>query len=316
MNRRSLLKSASLLPLATAPRLIESVGQRKRSLRFAYLGDTHILPETKPMDGVAACLRHIQNQPDKPTFVLHGGDVIMDALVLDKMAVRKQFDAWNTVAKAENSLPIRYAIGNHDIWGYDAASADGAWGKAWIQDELSMPGRYYSFDWPASGGKKWHFVVLDTVQPKANGTWYETRVDAEQLAWLENDLAKTVSADRSADTPVLILSHVPILTATVFDFAQPVAAIDGKQTMIGGLTVSNAPELVALFANYPNVKTCLSGHTHLLDEVVYNNVRYYCNGAVSGNWWKSEMHRQTHAGYALFDLYDDGTIDRTYVAYS
>lgn len=311
MNRRTLLKSASLLPLATVPSFAAPAAGRTRSLRFAYLGDTHILPETKQQKGVAACFQHIQNQADKPAFLLHGGDVIMDALVLDKAAVRKQFDAWNTVVKAENALPIRYAIGNHDIWGYDAAKADGAYGKAWVQDELKLPGRYYSFDWPASGQKNWHFVVLDSVQPKANGTWYDTNVDAEQLAWLEADLAKT-----PATTPVLILSHVPILTATVFDFAQPVAAIDGKQTMIGGLAVSNAPDLVALFVKYPNVKACLSGHTHLLDEVIYNGVTYFCNGAVSGNWWKSEMHRQTHSGYALFDLYDDGTVARTYLPYS
>jgi Icc protein len=306
MNRRTLLKSASLLPLAAAPDLTTATtGVRKRSVRFAYLGDTHILPETKQMDGVAACLQHIQKQTDKPAFVLHGGDVIMDALVLDKAAVRKQWDAWKRVVKAENSLPIRYAIGNHDIWGFDAAKADGAYGKGWIQDELHLPNRYYSFD-----EQGWHFVVLDSVQPKANGAWYATNVDTEQLAWLEADLRKTPNT-----TPVLVMSHVPILTATVFDFAQPVPAIDGKQTMVDGLAVSNAPDLVALFVKFPNVKACLSGHTHLLDQVVYNDVAYFCNGAVSGNWWKSEMHRQTHAGYALFDLYDDGTIERTYLSY-
>jgi hypothetical protein len=55
---------------------------------------------------------------------------------------------------------------------------------------------------------------------------------------------------------------------------------------------------------------------HLLDRVEYNGVTYLCNGAVSGNWWKTEMHEQTKAGYALFDLYDDGTVERTYLQYS
>ena len=308
MNRRTLLKTAGLLPLITAPGLIAAPTSplRKRSVRFAYLGDTHILAETKQMDGVAACLRHLQKQTDKPAFMLHGGDVIMDALVLDKAAVRKQWDAWNRVVKAECSLPVSYAIGNHDIWGVDTAKADGAWGKAWVQDELKLKNRYYSFD---TNG--WHFVVLDSVQPKPTGAWYATNVDADQLAWLKTDLANT-----PATTPVLVLSHVPILTATVFDFAQPVPTTDGKQTMIDGLAVSNAPELVALFVQHPNVKACLSGHTHLLDQVVYNNVSYFCNGAVSGNWWKSELHRQTKAGYALFDLYDDGSVERTYLTYN
>ncbi len=305
MNRRQLLKTASLLPLAAAtPDFIKPTA-RKRALRFAYIGDTHILPEAKQIDGITRCLRNIQNQSDKPTFVLHGGDVIMDALLPDKATVRGQWDAWNRVVKTECSLPIQYAIGNHDIWGPDAAKADGAWGKAWIQDELKMPGRYYSFD-----RNGWHFVVLDSVQAKPNGTWYTTTVDADQLAWLKTDLQKT-----PATTPVLVLSHVPILTATIFDFAQPIPGVDGRMSVIDGLVVANAPDLVQVFVEHPNVKACLSGHTHLLDQVIYNKVSYFCNGAVSGNWWKSDTHRSTKAGYALFDLYDDGSAERMFVNY-
>jgi 3',5'-cyclic-AMP phosphodiesterase len=306
MNRRQLLKTASLLPLAAATPDFTKPASRKRGLRFAYMGDTHILPETKQLNGVTNAFRQIQNQRDKAAFVLHGGDVIMDALLPDKATVRGQFDAWNRVVKAECSLPLRYAIGNHDIWGPDAAKADGAWGKAWIQDELKMPGRYYSFE---QGG--WHFVILDSVQAKPTGAWYTTRVDAEQMAWLKADLEKT-----PATTPVLVLSHVPILTATVFDFAQPIAGVDGRLAVIDGLIVGNAPDLVALFAEHPNVKACLSGHTHLLDQVTYNGVTYFCNGAVSGSWWKSDTHRQTKAGFAMFDLYDDGSIERQYIPYS
>jgi hypothetical protein len=62
------------------------------------------------------------------------------------------------------------------------------------------------------------------------------------------------------------------------------------------------------------VKLAISGHIHLLDEVVYNDVTYYCNGAVSGNWWKGDYH-QTPAGYAVINLYEDGTFNREYIAY-
>lgn len=306
MNRRQLLKTASLLPLAAAAPESFAPAKKKRSVRFAYMGDTHILPETKQQNAIANAFRQVQNQADKPQFVLHGGDVIMDALLPDKATVRNQFDAWNRVVKAECSLPVQYAIGNHDIWGPDAAKADGAWGKAWIIDELKLPGRYYSFD-----KNGWHFIVLDSVQAKPNGSWYTTRIDDEQLAWLKADLTKT-----PATTPTLILSHVPILTATVFDFAQPVPGVDGRMSVIDGLIVANALDLTTLFSAHPNVKACLSGHTHLLDQVVYNNVSYFCNGAVSGNWWKTDTHRQTKAGFALFDLYDDGTVERQYMPYS
>ncbi|MEX2092204.1 MAG: hypothetical protein WD971_05980, partial [Pirellulales bacterium] len=69
-----------------------------------------------------------------------------------------------------------------------------------------------------------------------------------------------------------------------------------------------------LFAKHPNVKLCISGHLHLLDRVDYNGVTYLCNGAVSGNWWGGR-HKDCDEGYAVVDLYDDGTFEHEYVKY-
>ncbi|WP_338868376.1 metallophosphoesterase [Spirosoma sp. SC4-14] len=305
MNRRSLLKSASLLPLLPtaldAPKPVSAA--RNRSIRFAYLGDTHILPEATPMNGVAKCFQHVQNQSDKPAFVLHGGDVIMDALKEDRAAVQKQWDAWHSVVKANNSLPIEYCIGNHDIWGYEQAKSDPMYGKKWAVDLMKIGERYRSFD-----RNGWHFIILDSVQLQPEGKWYTGFIDPEQLEWLKADLAKTGSK-----TPVLVLSHIPIFSPTAFFSENNVK--NGNWTISGGLVLSNTPELLKLFYQYPNVKAALSGHMHLLDRVDYNGVTYLCNGAVSGNWWKSDIYQQTKAGYALFDLYDDGSVERTYVSY-
>lgn len=304
MNRRELIKTASLLPLAAAPASLATAA-RKRAVRFAYIGDTHILPQPQQMDGVTKVFRHLQNQADKPAFILHGGDVIMDALVLGKDEVQKQWSAWQQVAKAECSLPIDYCIGNHDIWGLAAAKGDAHYGKAWAMEQFGMANRYRSFD-----RNGWHFVILDSVQTKPDGSWYTALMDPEQLDWFKADLQKT-----DPKTPVLLLSHVPILTVTGLTFTEPVASYPNVQ-IVGGLLHADSGSLVELIYQFPNVKAALSGHTHLLDDVTYNNVTYFCNGAVSGNWWKSAMHRQTKAGYALFDLYDDGTIERTYVPYA
>lgn len=305
MNRRTLLKSATLLPLASATEgLITSAPTaRKRSVRFAYLGDTHITPDSKPMEAVAKCFQHAQNHADKPAFILHGGDVIMDALAKDRADVQKQWDAWNTVVKANNSLPIEYCIGNHDIWGVDAAKSEPLYGKNWAIDQMKISGRYRSFD-----RNGWHFIILDSVQPKPDGKWYTGHIDTEQLEWLKQDLAKT-----GTKTPILILSHIPIFSPTGFFSESNVK--DGSWTIPAALVLSNTPELLKLFYEYPNIKTALSGHMHLLDRVDYNGVTYLCNGAVSGNWWKNEVYQQTKAGYALIDLYDDGTIERTYLQY-
>ncbi|UFH54666.1 metallophosphoesterase [Spirosoma sp. KNUC1025] len=306
MNRRTILKSAALLPFVSAPEQLSPPASlvRKRSVRFAYIGDTHILPETKPMEGVAKCFHHAQSHADKPAFILHGGDVIMDALAKDRADVQKQWDAWHTVMKAENSLPVEYCIGNHDVWGFDGAKTDPQYGKKWAVDLMKISGRYRSFD-----RNGWHFIILDSVQPKPDGKWYTGHIDPEQLDWLKQDLAKT-----GTKTPVLILSHIPIFSPTGFFSEQNVK--DGNWSIPGALVLSNTPELLKLFYQYPNVKAALSGHMHLLDRVDYNGVTYLCNGAVSGNWWRSDTYQQTKAGYALIDLYDDGTLERTYLQYT
>ena len=301
MNRRTLLKSASLLPFAAVPEVASAPA--KRSVRFAYIGDTHITPDMKPMDAIAKCFHHAQNQADKPAFVLHGGDVIMDALAQDRDKVQKQWDAWQTVIKANNSLPIEYCIGNHDIWGFEKAKSDPAYGKKWAIDQMKISGRYRSFD-----KNGWHFIVLDSVQPKPDGNWYTGYIDPEQMDWLKADLAKT-----NTKTPVLILSHIPIFSPTAFFSDTNVK--EGNWTIPTGILLADTPELLKLFYQYPNIKAALSGHMHLLDRVDYNGVTYLCNGAVSGNWWTSDTYQQTKAGYALFDLYDDGRVERTYLSY-
>lgn len=306
MNRRSLLKSATLLPFVpeSTPTLTTAPLARKRSVRFAYLGDTHITPEAKPMESVAQCFQHAQSHKDKPAFILHGGDVIMDALAKDRADVQKQWDAWHTVVKANNSLPIEYCIGNHDVWGFEEAKNDPLYGKKWAVDFMKINNRYRSFD-----RNGWHFIILDSVQPKPDGKWYTGHIDAEQMEWLKQDLAKT-----GTKTPILVLSHIPIFSPTGFFSEKNVK--DDNWTIPAALVLSNTPELLTLFYQYPNIKTALSGHMHLLDRVDYNGVTYLCNGAVCGNWWKSDTYQQTKAGYALIDLYDDGTIERTYLHYA
>ena len=90
---------------------------------------------------------------------------------------------------------------------------------------------------------------------------------------------------------------------------------EGNWQIPGSWNHTDAVDLIELFYQHPNVKAALSGHMHLLDRVDYNGVAYLCNGAVSGNWWNSDTYHQTKAGYALVDLYDDGTVERTYLPY-
>ena len=72
--------------------------------------------------------------------------------------------------------------------------------------------------------------------------------------------------------------------------------------------------LKKLFMGYPNIKVCLSGHIHLQDELDYLAIKYYCNGAVCGNWWKGSFQEFAPA-YVVIELYDDGRSVRTMMNY-
>lgn len=310
LHRRDLLAAAGAAGLASLlPGLAPSApaGERKRSLRLAHLTDVHVEPERSAPEGMAACLHHVQEQSDRPELILFGGDCVMDAFAEDRARTRLQWDLWHKVCQDECSLDQRGCIGNHDIWGWDK-SASGAtgnepdYGKKWAVEALRLPERYYSFD---RGG--WHFVALDGVQPNPAGGYLAYLDDAE-FDWLRSDLEAT-----PAGRPVIVWSHIPILSAAIFQFDDRSVA-QRAYNLGGSLMHTDAMKIAELFLKHPNVKLCLSGHLHLVDRVDYNGVAYLCDGAVSGAWWKGR-HFQCGEGYALVDLYDDGTFDRQYVEY-
>lgn len=346
-TRRSLLKTAGLaaataaagglwrpagVAAAAAAAAPTTAPARNRVLRVAHLTDVHVEPELGAGEGLAQCLRHVQSQPDKPDVIYMTGDCVFDSFHHGRARTQKQWDLWNAVWKAECSLPRQSLLGNHDVWGWNKAKSkatgqEANWGKRWAMDELGLTKPYHSFDQAG-----WHMVMLDSVQPADrayDSNQYVARCDDEQFAWLEADLAAVPAA-----VPVMVMSHVPILSITTFfgpDSQKPPAVAaaaatpssrpaddmpDAPDTTIGrALMHTDWRRLKALFAKRPNVKLALSGHVHLLDRVDYQGVTYLCNGAVCGGWWKEQNQGVCDAGYTLLDLYADGSFDRQYVPY-
>jgi len=275
----------------------------KPALRIAHLTDTHIQPELKAGEGVVACLRHVRAQAEKPDLVLLGGDLVMDSFESDDARTRTQWDLFTRVFKDECAIPVEACLGNHDIWGINktkskTTGSEPGWGKKRAMDLLGLSKPYRSFD--RAG---WHFVVLDSVMPK--GESYIGQLDSQQWEWLEGDLKAT-------RLPTLVLSHIPIVTATQLMNTKPDAA--GKRTLNDSLMMTETPRFAALFLQHPHVKVCLSGHIHEVDRVEFQGVTYLCNGAVSANWWKGR-HKQCDEGYAILDLFDDGNFENRYVKY-
>lgn len=270
---------------------------RKRVLRFAHLTDVHVQPERAGGEGLAAALNHAQSHRDAPELIIFGGDNVMN-VDGSEGAERAdlQLELWKSVLREHCSLPWKSVIGNHDILRMDNES-----GKAWAMDAYGLSTRYSAFD---RGG--WRFILLDSTSPQKGGG-YKGRLDEEQFDWMRRTIESTPSS-----TPICVVSHIPILAACAF--------YDGDNEETGDWRVPgawmhiDARSIKDIFHQSKNVKLCLSGHLHLVDTVEYLGVRYTCNGAVSGAWWGG-ANQEFEPGYAMVDLYDDGSTEVEFITY-
>ncbi|KQM72580.1 metallophosphoesterase [Pedobacter sp. Leaf216] len=300
MERRSALKNiGGLFLLPTLP-AISSAAYKKPVLRVAHITDVHLKNQFNAPAKFIKCLHNLQNQSPRVDLVLNGGDIVFD---MNKENIATINDQWKLVGdtmKNECSLPVRYCLGNHDIWWNENTKGDTFYGRKYAMDKLQLAKPYYSM---VQNG--WKIIVLDSTHLDIDNTWYIGKLGEEQLLWLKNELDTT-----SAGMPVMVMSHIPILTALLMIEDN----IVNKWTMLGGDMHTDTAKIINLFYQHPNVKLCLSGHLHMRDKVVYNNVTYLCNGAVSGAWWEGNR-RETAPGYGLIDLYDDGSFEEHYVNY-
>lgn len=307
MHRSEFLTgSAALLGAGLlSPFDVTAESKKKVKVRLAFLSDIHVKPGAVPEAGMAKALQHVQLLRPRVDFIVNGGDSIMDSLEADKQKTQTQWDLFHSILKKENSLPIYHCIGNHDVWGWfikqNKPEADKLYGKQWAVESLQLTQRYYSFT-----KDKWHFIVLDSTQLNPAGG-YIALLDPEQLDWVKREL------EQSKDKYVCFISHIPILSICAGLFFNRTEA-NGDLKIQRNLMHSDFLTLKKLFLQYPNIKVCLSGHIHMQDEVDYLGIKYYCNGAVCGNWWGGPFQEFAPA-YAVLEFYDDGTSSRKTIDY-
>ena len=314
-NRREFLKNASVAGMvatltpqwANAKQIDQPLRSNKdRVLRVAHITDVHVLNQANAETCFSRVLREINSMKDKPDFIINTGDTVMDENKQTLEIVETRWNVWNQITKRENSLLMKSALGNHDVWygpndELDAKyKTDRRYGKQWAIDVLSLPSRHYAFEL-----KGWKFVCLDSINGE-NGY----QLDEEQFLWLEKELSGNV--DRK---PVCIYSHVPILSMGALLYATKRAPVHEVKFPSGDMH-NDHQRIKDLFYKAGNVKLCLSGHVHYVDGIEYLGVRYLCNGAVSGNWWRDPIALEEFPPvYTIIDLYEDGTSDYRLIYY-
>jgi 3',5'-cyclic AMP phosphodiesterase CpdA len=259
----------------------------------------HVDPSRRGDAGFAQALRSLEAY--RPEIILTGGDHVMDASGQEKHQAVAWYDAYEKTLAENTRLPTFPCIGNHDVYGWTtqtASPSDKDFGKAMALDRLKLKERYYSFD---RGG--WHFVILDNIMRRE--PFYYGNLDAEQTEWLKSDLAAN-------KLPALVMTHIPLLAVcSIFDGDKEITA--ANYPLSDANMHHNVRPLLKLLAAH-NVKLCLSGHMHQVDEVEYLGITFCCNGAVCGNWWTGQ-YLEFPEGYGIVDLHPDGTFQNRYVTY-
>ena len=116
-------------PQKSDPVAVSSV--KNRSVRFAHFTDIHLDPKRNAPEGLTAALHHAQSLPDKPDMIITGGDNIMDSLGADDNWTEVQYKLLKKVFAEECKLPVKFCVGNHDVWGWDKKNSKTKCALSW-----------------------------------------------------------------------------------------------------------------------------------------------------------------------------------------
>jgi 3',5'-cyclic AMP phosphodiesterase CpdA len=309
-SRRNFIKAGTATAVGVSLSQIATAAPKDRVLRIAHISDIHLDTRPVAVENFKRVFTEINTMKDKPDLIINTGDSVFAVDGREYTNAETQWNLLDSMLKKHNKIPMMSCIGNHDeLFGPNEATDKQYrdhkfYGKKWVQSILLMPNRYYT-----SQVNGWSFIALDSINDD------DYSLGAEQFSWLEAELNRIPST-----SPICIFSHVAILSIIpmmrglgekgVNDFRYP-ASRQHKDAL----------ELKRLFYKHPNVKLCLSGHTHQVDEITFLGVKYIVGGAVSGNWWMDDgrtsmVFEEFPPAYTIIDLYKDNSMVYQTVPYS
>lgn len=308
LSRREFIRNAATASaaMALAPFLRSSAlaaQDRPRKFRFVFMPCIHLRRDLSSPEGFAAALQAVRKLSPAPGFILTGGDMCHNLRDQSLDASTEIADMFVKIYKSNCSLPVQHCLGNHDLaaWNKVAeAAADPRYGKQLVMQKLGIPGRYYGFE---AGG--WRFVVLDYLRVTEPGK-FTAEIDADQLAWLREDLS------RNSKHPTIVVTHAPVVSAVEL-FSDRAKRTDDALAVPFGRVISNASALLDA-TKQGNVRAFLSGHLHLVERLELLGNTFICSGSVSGHQWTGPR-MGTPEGFGVFDCNPDGSFTFQYLDY-
>jgi hypothetical protein len=208
------------------------VAEPRADFTFVQISDSHIgfdhAPNTDVTGTYEQAVARINALPQRPAFVVHTGDHV-------HLSTPDEFDTVKQITGTIKTDRTFHVPGEHDVFVDDGKLYRRFFGRG------SHGSGYYSFDY-----KGVHFLALANVQASeaetngaagANGLG---KLGAEQIAWVKRDLKHV-----SADTPLVVFGHVPLL------------AVYPKW----GWATADSAQVLELLKRFSSV-TVLNGHIH------------------------------------------------------
>ncbi len=207
MTRRSFLYSmaAGFLTLAGChPKTAAwpARGSDRGELRLAFYTDVHARQEWETPTALQHAAAAINARP--ADLVIAGGDLITDGFQSTEPVAATRWDVYMQMHRAIE-VDLYPVIGNHDLVAANPKDGSPPAGdpRRIFRERMGLERTYYSFD--AVG---YHFIVLDSIHITRDDLQYRGMIEPEQMAWLKRDLAHT-----SKSTPIVVVTHIPLLTA-------------------------------------------------------------------------------------------------------
>jgi len=258
-------------------------GSEKGTVRLVFYTDVHTRTEWDTPAALKMAADAINAQ--SADLVIAGGDLITDGFQSPAAAVAPRWDAYMRMHRSITA-DLYPAIGNHDLVAArpEDGSPPAADPRAVFLANTGLQRTYYSFD--AVG---YHFVVLDSIQVTADELQYHGMIGTEQTDWLKQDLSKV-----SRTTPVVVVTHVPLLSAFYFASRGSTVAAPKNRVVVNNIDVLNV-------LNDHNVILVLQGHLHVKEMIRWQGTTFIVGGAVCGMWWRGSWF-DTAEGFSRITL--------------
>ena len=291
MTRRDFLGrlTAALVLLAggcSRKRVWPASCSEKGTVRLVFYTDVHARTEWETPTALEIAADAINTQ--KADLVITGGDLITDGF---DSSAKRAAPRWDAYMKMHHAIKadVYPTIGNHDL--VAANPQDGTPAakdpRAIYRTRMGLDQTYYSFN--AVG---YHFVVLDSIQIAGDTFQYRGFIRSEELEWLKQDLAKV-----PRDTPVVLATHIPLLTSFYSATRGATFASPRNRVIVNNLDVFKVIE------NH-NIILVLQGHLHVEELIKWRDTTFIVGGAICGKWWRGPWYG-TEEGFNVITLAGD-----------